>query len=137
MVYFHESPKYTLLIDKRDGYMRVTLEGQNSFDDSQFIWEKIIRECSRYKCRRILVVSNLKTYEAAHALRFKNLFCTLALPQIYKIAWVENNPDNQKMVRFIEMICSQMGLKNVLHFYNEHLAKSWLLMGKTQRGTET
>lgn len=129
MVFAFESPKYELNIYKRDGYIRASIKGQNTFEDTQFVWEKIIRECSRYKCRRILIVSNLKAFDAAHALKFKDLYGALVSPQIYKVAWVENNPDNQEMIRFIETVCNHMGLKNVLHFYNEQLAKNWLKLG--------
>lgn len=126
MVFLFENRKCVLYIRYVESYMEVCIDGNITVDEIRFIWDKIIQECEKYDCRKILIISDLKAFEMSHAVTFRTLINELSSPLDYKIAWIENNAENRKMIKLIQDLAIREGLKNIIHFHKKGFAIRWL-----------
>lgn len=119
--------KYTLNIEPKGNYVDVRLNGKLSLEENFDVWKAIISACNQYKCNNILGISNLVPFDTMHAYAHTDIFEEVGVTINHRIAWVELNPNNEPMVKFIETVLMNRGLVNGHLFQTEKEALDWLL----------
>lgn len=123
----NESKKYTLEITHIDNYIDVRSSGKFTLEENYHAWVEILNACESFNCFNILGVSNLEPFDVSHAYQHKDIFKDTGVTWKHKIAWVEENPNNQSMIKLIETVLINRGLLNGRVFPSEQEAKDWLL----------
>lgn len=119
--------KYTLEITANDDYIDVRLNGEMTLEENFDVWKAIITACNNYKINNILGVSNLAPFDTLHAYEHTSIFEETGITFKHRIAWVELNPLNEPMVKFIETVLMNRGMVNGHLFKTEKEALNWLL----------
>lgn len=122
-----ESKKYTLDISLKANYVDVRLNGELTLEENFQVWIDIVNACETFNCFNILGVSNLEPFDVSHAYQHKDIFKDTGVTMKHRIAWVEENKDNQSMVKLIENVLINRSLVNGYLFPSEKEAKEWLL----------
>lgn len=135
MTYLFENDRYQLSIVYSDCCLKVNIEGNIDLNDSYNIWKKIIAKGNYFSCKRIFIRSNLKRMDRFHAFKYKDLFDELRSPWTFRIAWLEDNPENRDNIKFIDRIINYWGLKNINYFEEAGPAKNWLLESRKLTGS--
>lgn len=135
MTYLLENDRYRLSVVYTNGILHVTIEGTINLDDSYVIWQKIIEKSTYFCCKRIFINSDLESMDRNHAFQYKDLFDELRTPWTFKIAWLEENPQNRENIRYIGRVNGYWGLDNMTYFENEEVAMDWLQESRKLTGS--
>ena len=135
MTYLLENDRYLLSIVYANGILNVTIEGSITLDDSFVIWQKISEKSTYFSCKCIFIRSDLKPMGRNHAFKYKDLFDELRTPWTFKIAWLEENPQNRENIRYIGRVIGYWGLNNISYVDSEDSAKDWLLETRKLTGS--
>jgi len=135
MTYIFENDRYQLSIVYVDSCLKVDIEGDIDLEDSYSIWQKIIEKGNYFSCKRIFIQSNLKDMDRIHAFKYKDLFDELRTPWTFRIAWMEDNPENRDNIKFLDRVINYWGLKNINYFENKGPAMNWLLESRKLTGS--
>lgn len=135
MTYLLENDRYLLSIVYGEGILNVTIEGTIDLQDSYVIWQKISEKSTYFSCKRIFIRSDLDSMDRNHAFKYKDLFDELGSPWMFKIAWMEENPQNCENIRYIGRVIGYWGLNNISYVDSEDSAKDWLMETRKLTGS--
>lgn len=111
-------------------HVRVVSLGEKSIDTSRELWTAVVQACEEHQCYWVLGIANsTKAMPIIDGFDHVALFRELGIDTNYRIAWVEQNPNAVKSVKFIDAALFQRMLPGRI-FSDENEAKIWLFSGK-------
>jgi len=111
-------------------HIRVGSTGEKSIHTSRELWAAVIEACDKHNCYRVLGIANsTNAMPILDGFDHVALFRELGINTKYRIAWVEENPDAIKAIKFVDAALFNRMLPGRV-FRNEEEAKAWLFSAK-------
>ncbi len=120
--------RHNITIEHKGSYIHVGQYGEDNYDISLDLWQRVVAACRQHDCYNILGESHteeeLSTIDAySHIEIFKLAGVTLK----HRVAWVHKGGEPSKEGRFIETVLQNRGMVNGRLFSSVAEAKRWLL----------
>lgn len=131
---------YTVTFQEREGYLRVEMRGnRNTGDPAKYgrsAVDKIVAKCREAGYTRILIISYLTgDYPPFANYQVVSAMAQQAIPEEWKMAYVNLDPQSQKAVEFSETMATRKGFHARL-FDNEPDALHWLISNNSRSTTK-
>jgi hypothetical protein len=118
-----------LRIEKKEGYLRASVTGENTPENIFAYLMQIRRACAEHACTSVLIEENLR----GPSLDLKNIFEIVSLssegtdPLVKRVAYVDMNPEHDPIkMEFAVNVAVGLGL-DVRAFPGVEEARLWLL----------
>lgn len=118
---------YEIEISYKGEYVLVQLAGQDSYQASVEIYQKIAAACVKYECLKVLAISHLTPLDTMDAFKHFEIIQAAGITRRHRIAWVETNPETVAVDQFIENVLVNRGFYQMRLFSAASEAKEWLL----------
>ncbi len=122
-----DSKLYKLEFDERTDYLYAHVLGdKDNVEISTQYWREIADECRRTKCRKVLIVEDLKeSVSTTETYQIASEISSMGFAGI-KIAFIDQHIEQQELNEFGELVSTNRGL-NVKLFNTAEEAEKWLL----------
>lgn len=111
-------------------HIRAVSIGEKSISTSRELWMAIVEACEEHQCFLVLGMANsTKGMPIIDGFDHVALFRELGINTKYRIAWVEQNPDAMKSIKFVDAALFNRMLPGRV-FSDEDEAKAWLFSSK-------
>ncbi len=121
---------FTKEISFEGDHVRAVSIGEKSIDTARELWTAIVQACEEHQCYRVLGIANsTKAMPIIDGFDHVALFRELGIDTNYRIAWVEQNPDSIKSIKFVDAALFNRMLPGRV-FSDEDEAKAWLFSSK-------
>ncbi len=114
-------------VEYKDNYIHAQQFGEDSYDASLELWQRIVAACEKHQCFNILGESfttvGLSTMDAFSHI---DIFTIVPVTRKHRVAWVHHIKETEETVKFAETALSNRGLLNGGLFKTVEEAKAWL-----------
>lgn len=130
---------YTITFLEQNGYLRVEMRGNRNTGDparsGRSAVDQIVEKCRESGYTRILIISHLTgDYPPFANYQVVSAMAQEAIPEEWKMAYINLDPNSHKAVQFSETMATRKGVQARL-FDNEQDAIDWLNSSNARTAT--
>ena len=116
-----------IIIEHKGDYIHVRQYGEDNYDISLDLWQRIVAACRQYDCYNILGESHTTELSTIDAYSHIEIFNLAGVTLRHRVAWVHKAAEPSAEGRFVETVLKNRGMVNGRLFASVAEAKRWLL----------
>jgi hypothetical protein len=119
---------HEISIEYKGEYLHVRHTGEDSYEISRELWQRVMKACEEHHCYNILGESdNTNVLSMLDAFKHILIFREVGASFKHRIAWVNHNPKANNIYEYLEHILTNRFVGTGHLFKTVEEAKRWLL----------